>query len=110
VSEGDPGNWAVVAEGISDGLRELAERVRVSVVVLREVARNIVGRRRSRRTLEALSVASGRQQRHIHAVFKGQVQADDGSDIAPGSIYLWSRLDEILPDFFSRFIGGHACR
>jgi transcriptional regulator with XRE-family HTH domain len=66
VSEGDPGNWAAVARAVSDRVRELgwrqrelAERSHVSVAVVREIQRHTVERRRSRRTLEALSVALG---------------------------------------------------
>jgi ribosome-binding protein aMBF1 (putative translation factor) len=66
VSEGDPENWAAVAQAISGRVRELgwrqrelAERSHVSVAVVREIQRHTVERRRSPRTLEALSVALG---------------------------------------------------
>ena len=66
MSEGDPEGWAAVARAISDRVRELgwrqrelAERSHVSVAVVREIQRHTVERRRSPRTLEALSVASG---------------------------------------------------
>ena len=63
MSEGDPEDWAAVAWVISDRVRELgwpqrelAERSHVSVAVVREIQRHTVERRRSRRTLEALSI------------------------------------------------------
>ena len=66
MSEGDPENWAAVARAISNRVRELgwrqrelAERSHVSVAVVREIQRHTVERRRSPRTLEALSVALG---------------------------------------------------
>src|SRR5450755_3818483 len=81
VLEGDPENWAAVARAISDRVRELgwrqselAGRSHVSVAVVREIQRHTVERRRSRRTLEALSVALGWDREHLDRVLKGQVQ------------------------------------
>jgi transcriptional regulator with XRE-family HTH domain len=81
VSEGDPENWAAVARAISGRVRELgwrqrelAERSHVSVAVVREIQRHTVERRRSPRTLEALSVALGWEPEYLHRVLKGRSQ------------------------------------
>ena len=54
MSEGDPENWAAVAQAISDRVRELgwrqhelAERSHASVTVVREIQRHTVERRPS---------------------------------------------------------------
>ena len=97
--EGDPENWAAVARAISDRVRELgwrqrelAERSHVSVAVVREIQRHTVERRRSPRTLEALSVALGWESEHLNRVLKGHAQ-QSGRHTAPDSAALWSRLD-----------------
>jgi transcriptional regulator with XRE-family HTH domain len=81
VSEGDPENWAAVAQAISGRVRELgwrqrelAERSHVSVAVVREIQRHTVERRRSPRTLEALSVALGWEPEYLHRVLTGRSQ------------------------------------
>jgi len=101
VSEGDPENWAAVARAVSDRVREfgwrqseLAERSHVSVAVVREIQRHTVERRRSRRTLEALSVALGWDREHLDRVLNGQAQ-QVGNRAVPDSVALWSRLDSI---------------
>ena len=85
VSEGDPGNWAVVARAINDRVRELgwrqrelAERSHVSVAVVREIQRHTVERRRSPRTLEALSVALGWEPEHLDRVLQGRARQAGG--------------------------------
>jgi transcriptional regulator with XRE-family HTH domain len=99
VSEGDPENWAAVARAISDRVRELgwrqrelAERSHVSVAVVREIQRHTVERRRSPRTLEALSVALGWEPEHLHRVLKGRSR-QSGGHAAPDLAGVWSRLD-----------------
>jgi len=101
VSEGDPEDWAAVAWVISDRVRELgwpqrelAERSHVSVAVVRETQRHTVQRRRSRRTLEALSGALGWEPGHLDQVLKGRA-GQAGSRAAPGNGALWSRLDSL---------------
>ena len=98
MSEGDPENWAAVARAISDRVRELgwrqrelADRSRVSVAVVREIQRHTVERRRSPRTLEALSVALGWEPEHLDRVLKAHGQA--AGNIPSDSAALWSRLD-----------------
>jgi len=101
VSEGDPEDWAAVARVISDRARELdwpqrelAERSHVSVAVVREIQRHTVERRRSRRTLEALSVALGWEPERLDRVLKGHAE-QIGNRAAPGNSALWSRLDSL---------------
>jgi transcriptional regulator with XRE-family HTH domain len=99
VSEGDPENWAAVAQAISDRVgelgwrqRELAERSHVSVAVVREIQRHTVERRRSPRTLEALSVALGWEPEYLHRVLKGRSR--QSGDHAPRDLAaVWYRLD-----------------
>jgi transcriptional regulator with XRE-family HTH domain len=99
VSEGDPENWAAVARAISGRVRELgwrqrelAERSHVSVAVVREIQRHTVERRRSPRTLEALSAALGWEPGHLHRVLRGHPQ-QPGGQAAPDLAAVWSCLD-----------------
>lgn len=99
MSEGDPEDWAAVARAISDRVRELgwrqrelAERSHVSVAVVREIQRHTVERRRSPRTLQALSVALGWEPEHLDRVLKGRSQ-QSGNHASPDLAAVWSRLD-----------------
>jgi transcriptional regulator with XRE-family HTH domain len=99
VSEGDPEDWAAVSQVISDRVRELgwrqrelAERSHVSVAVVREIQRHTVERRRSPRTLQALSVALGWKPEHLHQVLKGYPQ-QSRDRTSPDLAAVWSRLD-----------------
>ncbi len=101
MAEGVPGNWAAVARAISDRVRELgwrqrelAERSHVSVAVVRELQRHTVERRRSPRTLGALSVALGWEPEHLDRVLKGHAQQPAGH-AGPEVAALWSRLDSL---------------
>jgi transcriptional regulator with XRE-family HTH domain len=101
VPEGDSENWSAVARAISDRVRELgwrqrelAERSHVSVAVVREIQRHTVERRRSRRTLEALSVALGWDPGQLDRVLRSQEQ-QSGNRTPPDSAALWSRLDSM---------------
>lgn len=74
-----PEDWKSVAEAINARLRalgmtqrELVEASKVSVAVVRELQRNTAQRRRSSRTLEALSLALGWHPRHLEAVAHGR--------------------------------------
>jgi transcriptional regulator with XRE-family HTH domain len=104
VTDGDSENWAAVARAISDRIRELgwrqrelAERSHVSIAVVREIQRHTVERRRSRRTLEALSVALGWEPERLERVLKGLKDQPQrgGTDTVPDSASLWSRLDSM---------------
>jgi len=101
VSEGETEDWAAVARAISNRVRELgwrqrelAERSHVSVAVVREIQRHTVERRRSPRTLQALSVALGWEPEHLDWVLKGHSQ-QTGGHTAPDGAALWSRLDSL---------------
>lgn len=104
MTDGDSENWAAVARAISDRIRELgwrqrelAERSHVSIAVVREIQRHTVERRRSRRTLEALSVALGWEPERLERVLKGLKDQPQrgGTDTVPDSASLWSRLDSM---------------
>ena len=99
MSEGDLEGWAAVARAISGRVRELgwrqrelAERSHVSVAVVRELQRHTVERRRSPRTLEALSVALGWEPEHLDRVLTGHAQ-QNAQQTTPDSAALRSRLD-----------------
>ena len=101
MSEGNSEDWAAVARVIGDRVRELgwrqrelAERSHVSAAVVREIQRHSVERRRSRRTLEALSVTLGWEPERLHAVLKGHT-GWVGGRAEPDSVALWSRLDSL---------------
>jgi hypothetical protein len=71
-------DWAAVAKAIDSRLAELglrqqqlATRAHVSLAIVRELQHNTVERRRSARTLEALSLALEWHPRHLHAVLTG---------------------------------------
>ncbi len=72
-------DWAAVARAISRRMtelglnqRELIERSRVSKATVGELYHNSAQRRRSARTLEALSIALEWHPQHLVAVLKGQ--------------------------------------
>jgi transcriptional regulator with XRE-family HTH domain len=81
--------WAAVAAAIDQRMvelgilqRDLAERAHVSQAIVRELQHNTAQRRRSARTLEALSTALGWHPRHLHAVLAGE-QPPARSESAP---------------------------
>lgn len=94
-------DWAAVAAAIKRRVnelgwrqRELAQRSHVSQATVREIQHHTVERRRSARTLEALSVALGWHPQHLAAVLhhRRPPKLDDhGRDIDP----VLSRLDAI---------------
>lgn len=72
-------DWSAVAKAINERAREvgmtqreLAETSHVSLAIVREIQRNTVQRRRSTRTVEALSLALGWHPRHLSAVLHGR--------------------------------------
>ncbi len=72
-------DWAAVARAINQRMtelglrqRELIERSRVSKTAVREIQHNTAQRRRSARTLEALSVALAWHPQHLAAVLEGR--------------------------------------
>ena len=99
MSEGDPEDWAAVARAVSGTVRELgwrqrelAERSHVSVALVRDLQRHTPERRRSPRTLEALSVALGWEPDHRDQVLKGWAR-QPGENTVPDSAGLRSRLE-----------------
>ncbi len=94
-------DWAAVAKAINMRVselgwrqRELAERSHVSQAIVRELQHHTMERRRSARTLEALSTTLGWHPQHLLAVLQNRTPphpdepADDGHD-------LWPRLDAL---------------
>jgi transcriptional regulator with XRE-family HTH domain len=82
-------DWAAVARAMDARLtelgmrqRDLAERAHVSQAIVRELHRNTAHRRRSARTLEALSVALGWHPRHLHAVLAGERPPDPSAPVS----------------------------
>ncbi len=95
-------DWAAVAKAINERVtelgwrqRELAERSHVSQAVVREIQHHVVERRRSTRTLEALSLALDWHARHLHAVLAGEPPPGRRSPLEGDGDRLWSRLDTL---------------
>jgi transcriptional regulator with XRE-family HTH domain len=93
-------DWAAVAKAINARVielgwrqRELAERSHVSQAIVRELQHHVIERRRSARTLEALSTAMGWNPGHLHAVLHGRAPADPGDDSDQSGPDLATRLD-----------------
>ena len=102
MSEGDPENWAAVARAVSDRVRELgwrqrelAERSHVSAAVVREIQRHTVERRRSPRTLQALSTALGWEPEHLDRLLRARAHQAGDHTAADSAAALWSRLDSL---------------
>ena len=95
-------DWAAVARAMGARLaelgmrqRDLATRAHVSQAIVRELQHNTTQRRRSARTLEALSVALGWHSRHLHAVLGGQRPPDVDAAAPLGPDVLAGRLAAI---------------
>ncbi|WP_432850832.1 helix-turn-helix domain-containing protein [Amycolatopsis sp. CA-161197] len=78
-------DWAAVAKTINERVqalgwkqRELAERSQVSQAIVREIQNHTVERKRSDRTLEALSLALGLHPQHLLAVLHGRIPPAPG--------------------------------
>lgn len=81
-------DWSAVARAINERVtelgmrqRELAARSHVSQAIVRELQRDTVRRRRSARTLEALSLALGWHAQHLAAVLHGQEPRQPGEPV-----------------------------
>ncbi|PPK67864.1 helix-turn-helix transcriptional regulator [Actinokineospora auranticolor] len=92
-------DWAAVAKCINDRVRELgwrqrelADRSQVSQAIVRELQHHTVERRRSARTLEALSLALGLRPDHLSDVLRGRYP-HDGDDAEAGP--MGSRMDSV---------------
>ncbi|MEN3320659.1 MAG: hypothetical protein V7643_4061 [Mycobacterium sp.] len=95
-------DWAAVAKAINERVHELgmkqrvlAERSSVSQAIVRELQYNTVERRRSMRTLEALSVALGWHPQHLTAVLRGRKTPAPGDPLDFGQDPVADRLSAI---------------
>jgi hypothetical protein len=95
-------DWAAVAKAINQRVnelgwrqRELAERSHVSQAIVREIQHHTVERRRSTRTLEALSVAMGWHPQHLTAVLSGRTPPQPDEPVTADGETVWSRLDTL---------------
>lgn len=96
-------DWVAVAGAINERVnelgwrqRELAQRSHVSQAIVRELQHHTVERRRSARTLEALSVALGWHPQHLAAVLRGRTPPELGEPvISDNGETVSSRLDAI---------------
>ena len=95
-------DWAAVAEAINERVNELgwrqgelAERSHVSRATVRELQHHIVERRRSARTLEALSTTLGWHPQHIDAVLHGRRPPEPTEPVTEKGETLWSRMDAL---------------
>ncbi|WP_330270419.1 transcriptional regulator [Lentzea sp. NBC_00516] len=82
-------DWGAVARAINQRMtelgmnqRELTERSQVSKAIVGELQNNTVQRRRSDRTLEALSVALDWHPNHLGAVLGGRIPPQVGEPVA----------------------------
>ncbi len=81
-------DWAAVSLAINERMtalgltqRELVERSQVSKAMVMEIRSNVAQRRRSTRTLEALSLALDWHPQHLEAVLRGQRTPDAGEPV-----------------------------
>lgn len=95
-------DWAAVAEAINERVNELgwrqgelAQRSHVSRATVRELQHHIVERRRSARTLEALSTALGWHPQHIDAVLRGRRPPEPTEPLTENGESPWSRMDAL---------------
>jgi transcriptional regulator with XRE-family HTH domain len=96
-------DWVAVANAITERVnelgwrqRELAQRSHVSQAIVREIQHHTVERRRSARTLEALSVALGWHPQHLDAVLRGRTPPGPNEPVtSENSKTVSSRLDAI---------------
>jgi transcriptional regulator with XRE-family HTH domain len=95
-------DWKAVARAINERVeelgwrqRELAQRSHVSQATVRELQYHTVERRRSARTLEALSTALGWHPGYLHAVLNHRQPPEPDEPLATGRPSLHSRLDTL---------------
>ena len=95
-------DWVAVSHAINERVnelgwrqRELAQRAHVSQAIVRELQHHTVERRRSARTLEALSVALGWHPQHLAALLHGHTPPEVGEPISDNGRTVSSRLDAI---------------
>jgi transcriptional regulator with XRE-family HTH domain len=95
-------DWVAVANAIKERVnelgwrqRELAQRSHVSQAIVRELQHHTVERRRSARTLEALSAALGWHPQYLAAVLRGRTPPELGDPVSDNGTAVSSRLDAI---------------
>ena len=95
-------DWAAVSRAVNRRMsdlglsqRELIERSQVSRATVGEIRRNEAQRRRSTRTLEALSIALDWHPQHLSAVRDGRRVPDLGEPVARSEDDIRGRLDAI---------------
>src|SRR5262245_29905579 len=95
-------DWAAVAKAIDRRLKELgwrqrqlAQRSNVSQAIVRELQHRTLERRRSPRTLEALSIALGWHPQHLQALSDGRPPPELDEPVSPTGDTLWSRMESI---------------
>jgi transcriptional regulator with XRE-family HTH domain len=96
-------DWVAIANAITERVnelgwrqRELAQRSHVSQAIVRELQHHTVERRRSARTLEALSVALGWHPQYLAAVLRGRTPPELGEPVvSDNGATVSSRLDAI---------------
>jgi transcriptional regulator with XRE-family HTH domain len=95
-------DWAAVSRAVNRRMselglsqRELIERSQVSRATVGEIRRNEAQRRRSTRTLEALSVALDWHPHHLSAVRDGRRAPEPGEPAARSDNDIRGRLDAI---------------
>jgi transcriptional regulator with XRE-family HTH domain len=95
-------DWVAVANAIKERVnelgwrqRELAQRSHVSQAIVRELQHHTVERRRSARTLEALSLALGWHPQHLATVLRGRTPPELGEPVIDNGTTVSSRLDSI---------------
>ncbi|MGH3789220.1 MAG: XRE family transcriptional regulator [Pseudonocardiaceae bacterium] len=95
-------DWAAVAKAINERVNELgwrqgelAERSHVSRATVRELQHHVVKRRRSARTLEALSTALGWHPQHIDAVLRRRRPPELTEPVTHNGDSLRSRVDAL---------------
>lgn len=114
-------DWAAVARAIDRRLhelglrqRELAQRAHVSQAIVRELQHNTAQRRRSTRTLEALSLALDWHPRHLHAVLQGKPEPEPGEVVTVPVDTVAARLAAIegrlraIEDMLRELVNGQA--
>ena len=92
--------------------RELSERAHVSHAIVREIQHHVVERRRSTRTLEALSTALGWPPSYLHSILhsqpSAQVNAPEPTDDARALRARLEKLEGRLSAIEARLDDIHA--
>ena len=95
-------DWTAVSRAVNQRMdelglnqRELIERSQVSRATVGEIRRNEAQRRRSTRTLEALSIALDWHPQHLAAVLRGRRLPELGEPVARSEDDIPGRLDAI---------------